>query len=140
MSTLAKQEAASPTRVRVFVYWGSTVVLSSELLVGGMWGIFQIPRTREMLQHLGYPDYFNVMLGIWYALGGVALLAPRFPRLKEWAYAGVTFVYTGAAASHLAVHDRISTLAPPVVFLTLTFASWALRPESRRLPGRTRTH
>jgi hypothetical protein len=65
MATLTKQRAASATRVRVIAYWGSTVVLSSELLVGGMWGIFQIPRTREMLQHLGYPAYFNVMLGIW---------------------------------------------------------------------------
>jgi hypothetical protein len=45
------------------------------------------------------------IIGVWYVLGGVALLVPRFPRLKEWAYAGLVFIYTGAVASHLAVGD-----------------------------------
>src|SRR6185312_3994416 len=135
MATLTKQGAASTARVRAIVYWASTLLLCSELLAGGVWGIFQIPRTRVMLQHLGYPAYFNVLLGIWYALGGIALLTPRFPRLKEWAYAGVTFVYSGAIASHLAVHDSLSSVVPPAVFLALTFTSWAMRPGSRRLAG-----
>ncbi|WP_253851517.1 DoxX family protein [Mycobacterium sp. 1423905.2] len=85
------------------------------------------------MQHLGYPSYFDVLLGVWYALGGLALLAPGFPRLKYWAYAGAIIVYTGAVVSHLAVGDPIRTSAGPVFFLILTFSSWALRPPSRRL-------
>jgi hypothetical protein len=50
--------------------------------------------------HLGYPLYFVTILGFWKVLGAMALLAPRFPRLKEWAYAGTFFEMTGAAASH----------------------------------------
>lgn len=137
MATFTKRRPASTGRVRTIVYWVCTLVLCSELLVGGVWGILQIPRTRMMLQHLGYPGYFSVLLGVWYALGGIALLAPGFPRLKEWAYAGVTFVYIGAVVSHLSVHDSVSTAAPPAVFLGLTFASWAMRPGSRRLADHT---
>lgn len=83
------------------------MLLAAEMLVGGMWGILRIPYAREMMAHLGYPGYFTELLGVWYVLGGVALLTQRFPRLKEWAYAGATFVYTGAIVSHLAVHDHL---------------------------------
>jgi hypothetical protein len=57
----------------------------------------------EVMAHLGYPAYFVSILGVWRVLGDVAVLAPRLPRLKEWAYVG------------------------------LFTASWALRPESRKL-------
>jgi uncharacterized membrane protein YphA (DoxX/SURF4 family) len=86
-----------------------------------------------IIQHLGYPAYFMTILGIWYVFAGVALLAPRFPRLKEWAYAGLVFNYTGAAASHLAMGDSGVTLVAPIMFTGLVFASWTLRPLTRRL-------
>jgi hypothetical protein len=38
---------------------------------------------------------------MWNMLGAAALLAPRFPRLKEWAYAGAFFVCSGAIVSHV---------------------------------------
>ena len=135
MAILADSIAAvARSRSRAIAYWVTTVALAAEMLVGGMWGIMRIPYARDMMDHLGYPDYFTVLLGVWYALGGVALLAPRFPRLKEWAYAGATFVYTGAVVSHLAVDDPVRTVVAPSLFLLLTFASWALRPTPRLLP------
>jgi len=84
------------------------------------------------MEHLGYPAYFMTILGVWYLLAGVALLAPRFPRLKEWAYAGLVFTYTGAVASHLAAGGGAETLIGPIGFTGLAFASWALRPPGRR--------
>ena len=72
---------------------------------------------------------------IWYILAGVALLVSRFPRLKEWAYAGLFFIYTGAFMSHLAVGDPAFMLIAPVVFTSLVLVSWALRPATRRLPN-----
>ena len=84
---------------------------------------------------MGYPTYLMTMLGVWYALAGVALLAPRLPRLKEWAYAGLLFNYTGAAASHLVVGDRAGGLLGPFVFTGFLVASWALRPPARCLAG-----
>src|SRR5574342_326967 len=125
---------ASPiaSRSRPIGYWVATVLVAAELIVGGAWDVLRIPYVRAVVQHLGYPDHFLVILGVWKLLGAVALLAPRFPRLKEWAYAGAVFNYTGAVASHLAVGDGAVAVLYPAVQLGLVAASWALRPPARR--------
>jgi uncharacterized membrane protein len=94
--------------------------------------ILRLPPFTGIIAHLGYPAYFAVILGIWKVLGAVAVLVPRFPRLKEWAYAGMFFCMTRAAASHLAVDDPAGTLLAPIVFTGLMGASWLLRPPARR--------
>lgn len=81
--------------------------------------------------HLGYPLYFMTIIGLWKVLGSVALLAPGFPRVKEWAYAGIFFNMTGAAVSHVAVGDAAWHVAVTLAFAALAIASWALRPASR---------
>src|SRR4029450_8370499 len=103
-----------------------------ECIGGGAMGALQLPPFRDTATHLGYPVYFMSILGVWYISAGLILLAPRLPRLKEWAYAGLVINYTGAAASHIAVGDDAKTLVGPTVFLILTAASWALRPSTRR--------
>jgi hypothetical protein len=82
--------------------------------------------------HLGYPSYFLVLLGSWKVLGAVALLVPLRPLLKEWAYAGAFFVYTGAIVSHLSAGYDRGKVGVLVVITALTVASWMLRPPSRR--------
>jgi len=122
----------SSTRAGVIAYWITTAVLATECIVGGVWGGLQLSPFRDTATHLGYPEYFMSILGVWYVSAGVVLLAPRLPRLKEWAYAGLVFNYTGAAASHIWTGDGAERLVAPVIFLGLTVASWALRPPSRR--------
>ena len=85
------------------------------------------------MTRLGYPVYFARILGVWEVLAGIALLVPRFARLKEWAYAGIFFNMTGAAVSRAVRGDDVSHIAAPLVFAGLTVASWALRPPSRTL-------
>jgi uncharacterized membrane protein YphA (DoxX/SURF4 family) len=132
--------AIAPTRLSNTAYWIITAVLATECLVGGAMGGLQMSPFRDTAIHLGYPAYFMSILGVWYVSAGVVLLAPRLPRLKEWAYAGLVFNYTGAAASHLWVGDGVGKLVAPVAFLGLTAASWALRPRSRRdFPRAART-
>ena len=87
----------------------------------------------EAMTKLEYPSYLAVILGVWKVLGGVAVLIPRFPRLKEWAYAGMLFDLTGAAASHAACGDPVGEIVTPLVILGIGMASWALRPDSRTL-------
>jgi uncharacterized membrane protein YphA (DoxX/SURF4 family) len=128
---LGGSAASSPSRS--IAYWVITVLVATECLVGGMMGALRRPRFIGIMEHLGYPAYFMTIIGVWYVLAGVALLAPRFPRLKEWAYAGLVFNYTGAAASHLAVGDPAVTLVAPIIFTALVGASWALRPSARRV-------
>src|SRR5262245_11469082 len=130
MTSLASSAAFS--RSRLIAYWVTTVLLSAELLVGGVWDVLRIPYVRDVVERLGYPDYLLLILGVWKLPGAVALLVPRFPRLKDWTYAGLVFNMTGAAASHLAVGDGAETLVGPILFTGLAFASWALRPPDRR--------
>jgi uncharacterized membrane protein YphA (DoxX/SURF4 family) len=126
---------AAPLRSRTIAYWGCTLVLATENIVGGVLAIVRYTPYVKMMEHLGYPVYLTTIIGIWYGLAGVALLAPRFPRIKEWAYAGLVINYTGAAASHMAAGDGVGALVAPTIFTVLATASWALRPPVRRLDG-----
>jgi uncharacterized membrane protein YphA (DoxX/SURF4 family) len=135
MTNLAS--SALTSRRRIIGYWVTTVLVVFELALGGVWDVLRVPQVRGLIERLGYPPYFLVILGIWKLLGAVALVIPRFPRLKEWAYAGVLFDLTGAIASLLASGlTDASTMAYPIVMTGVAVASWALRPSSRRLgPG-----
>ena len=82
-------------------------------------GALRLQPFLGIIEHLGYPAYFMTIIGIWYVLAGLALLVPKCPRLKEWAYAGLIFNYTGAAASHIAAGDRAVMLVGPIVFVCL---------------------
>jgi hypothetical protein len=122
------------SRRRTVAYWVTTALLVSELLLGGIWDVLRVPQVLGLIHRLGYPSYFLVILGIWKLLGAVALTVPRFPRLKEWAYAGAFFDLTGAVSSQLASGwIDFGQLIYPTVMTGVALMSWALRPPSRRL-------
>ena len=122
-------------RSRTIAYWATTVFLALNAAAAGSMDILRIQPFFGVLLHLGYPAYFAAILGTWKLLGGLALLAPRYPRLKEWAYAGCFIDYTAAIASYLAVGEgTASNLAGPIVSIALLCLSWGLRPSSRRIP------
>jgi uncharacterized membrane protein YphA (DoxX/SURF4 family) len=121
-------------RFRTIGYWVISAPVLLETTVGAQWDLARIPYVTETLQHLGYPLYLLTIMGIAKVLAIIALLAPRLPRLKEWAYAGIFFVYAGAASSHFAVQDPTDKVVVPIVFAILTLVSWATRPPSRRDP------
>jgi putative NADH-flavin reductase/uncharacterized membrane protein YphA (DoxX/SURF4 family) len=147
LASLLLDEAERPTHVRRIVgvstpagrgrtiaYWLATLVLATDCIVGGVMGGLRMQPFLGIIGHLGYPPYFMTILGVWYLLAGLALLAPRLPRLKEWAYAGLVFNYTGAAVSHVVSGDGAGALIGPILFAGLTFTSWTLRPSTRALP------
>jgi len=121
--------------VRLVAYWLFTVLIAFELAAGALWDVLRIEYVRVDLTHLGYPLYLLGILGTWRIPGALTLLMPRFPRLKEWAYAGAFFDYTGAAASHFLVGHQAQQWMAPLIFSGITLLSWSLRPASRRLPG-----
>jgi uncharacterized membrane protein YphA (DoxX/SURF4 family) len=121
------------TTLKTSAYWLTTGLLALEFAVGGAFQIARPPLVMTGMAHLGYPAYFATLLGVWKLLGAVALLVPGFPRIKEWAYAGIFFDVTSAVVSILAVGDGLSQAILPLVFVALTVASWALRPASRSM-------
>ena len=124
----------SISRTRLTFYWITTILAAFQLGSGGVADIVLPAAVLEGMTHLGYPKYFCVLLGIWKVLAAITILAPGFPRLKEWAYAGAFFELTGAVFSHIAVGDPAVTLIGPIICTGLLAASWALRPASRRIP------
>ena len=125
------------TKAKNIAYWTTTGLVGFFIGGGGAAQIWQYKvNPHGVVPVLGYPMYFFAILGFWKVLGAVAILVPRFPRLKEWAYAGIFFDLTGAAASCAAVGGYgaygFHVLAP-LIIAGLTVASWALRPESRTI-------
>jgi uncharacterized membrane protein YphA (DoxX/SURF4 family) len=118
-------------KARKVGYWISTVIVALLILSGG---VAQVTlQNAEGFKQLGYPVHFMVLLGIWKLLGGVALLVPRFPRVKEWAYAGIFIDFSGAAVTAAACGSGAGHIIAPIVCTAILCASWALRPESRTL-------
>ncbi len=120
-------------KAKAVAYWVTTVLLA--LLIGSG-GIMQALKAHDALAgitRLGYPEYFVVLLGMWKVLGAITIAVPRFPRLKEWAYAGIVFDLTGASVSHAANGSPIGNVIAPLLFTAMAVASWSLRPPSRRL-------
>jgi uncharacterized membrane protein YphA (DoxX/SURF4 family) len=123
------------TKSKNIAYWTTTILVAFFIGSGGVAQVARVQGTVDGFVHiLGYPVYFVTILGVWKVLGAIAILVPRFPRLKEWAYAGIFFDLTGAAASNAAVGGYGSYafhIIAPLVIAGLTVASWALRPQNR---------
>lgn len=124
------------TKRNKIIYWVATAWLALGMLSAGIVQLIQIDAEVDMMIHLGYPAYLLVILGASKILGVAAVLIPKFPLLKEWAYAGFFFTMTGAIISHLALGDSVGEILPPLLLLILTVASWYFRPADRKMmPG-----
>src|SRR6185312_13169671 len=124
-------------KAKNIAYWTTTILVAFFIGGGGVAQVARVKGTVDGFVHiLGYPAYFVTILGVWKILGAIAILVPRFPRLKEWAYAGIFFDLTGAAASTAAVGVYGAYgfhILAPLIITAILVASWALRPESRKI-------
>ncbi|MDJ1132402.1 DoxX family protein [Streptomyces iconiensis] len=119
-------------RPRSLTYWSATLIIAAESLVYGIWYVLRTDSVRAVFeQDLGYPSFAALIIGVCKVAGAVVLVARGVPRLKEWAYAGVFFLYSGAVASQSATGDPAAATIP-LGFAALTAASWLTRPAPRR--------
>jgi uncharacterized membrane protein YphA (DoxX/SURF4 family) len=121
------------TRTRTITYWTSTALVAFVLLSGGVAYLARRADAAAGIEQLGYPAYVLIILSVWKVAGGLVVLAPRLPRLKEWAYAGAVFDLTGAAASHLARGNDARHVIVPLALTVVALISWATRPAHRTL-------
>jgi len=118
------------------IYWIATLWLSLGMISTGAVQLFKQKAGQgglDTITELGYPIYILTILGVWKVLGVIAVLTPKFPLLKEWAYAGFFFAMSGAIFSHMASGNSIKEIFPPLLLLILTMVSWYFRPPGRKI-------
>ncbi|GHO60967.1 DoxX family protein [Ktedonobacter robiniae] len=131
--TVSMNVSLRSAKGKAIAYWTVTAALVFVMLAGATGELTQQFGTVETHTVLGYPLFLLNIIGTWKILGVIAIVVPRFPRLKEWAYAGMFFNMTGAFLSHAIVGDSKFHLIYTGSVLLLVVASWALRPQSRTL-------
>ena len=121
------------TKRNKIIYWIATIWLAVAMLASGLQQIFHTKSFVDIIVPLGYPIYFLTILGIWKILGVVALLIPKFPLLKEWAYAGLFFAMSGAMFSHIASGNSLTEIFPSLILLIMIVLSWYFRPADKKI-------
>lgn len=114
------------------IYWIATGWLALGMLSTGLVQLLQQKEQVDLMSTLGYPVYFLTILAIWKLLGVIAVLLPRLPLLKEWAYGGFFFAMSGAVFSHIASGSPAKDFFGPLLLIVLTLTSWYFRPEDRK--------
>ena len=117
---------------RKIAYWASTIIICVLSLFAAFSYLSGNQQAVQGFAHAGYPQHLRVILGVAKLLGALTLLAPGFPTLKEWAYAGFTFAWISAHIAHHEAHDPHLTQVLPLILLALMFVSYFTRPASRR--------
>lgn len=121
------------TKARKITYWIFTLWLSLGMLSTGIFQTLNIKEETEFIIRLGFPAYILTFLGVSKILGVVAVLMPKYPLVKEWAYAGFFFTMAGAAYSHIVAGSPAKDIFPPFLLLALTAISWYTRPAERKV-------
>lgn len=121
------------TRGHRIIYWVSTLWLALGMTSTGIVQLIKIDEEVDLMARLGYPGYMLTILGTWKLLGVVAVLVPRFPLIKEWAYAGFFFNMSGAVISHLISGSDPKEHFGPILLIALTVVSWYFRPADRKI-------
>ncbi len=133
--TLVNEKTNFLSKMKKVFYWICTGLLLFELLFGATWDFNWVNKgfVKGVFEHLGYPLYLGTLLGISKILAAVAIMVPRFSILKEWAYAGVFYIFAGAVYSHVANGEDTGKAIFPFIFLCITMGSWGLRATSKRI-------
>ncbi|ASW73467.1 hypothetical protein IQ37_15495 [Chryseobacterium piperi] len=128
METSTKSQKRNKIIYWIFMLWLSLGMIST--------AIVQLLKNKDEVENftsLGYPIYLMIIIGVWKILGVIAVLIPKTPLLKEWAYAGFFFVMSGAIISHMASDHNFSKIFASLLLLILTIISWYFRPADRKM-------
>ncbi|HVA98815.1 MAG TPA: DoxX family protein [Bacteroidia bacterium] len=109
------------------IFWTATIFIF--LMEGVMTALTsQTQMAKDGIKHLGYPEYFAMLLMIFKMLGALALIIPQVPvRIKEWAYAGFAFDFIFAFVSLWAVDGLNGKTFFPIIVLGILVVSYVYR-------------
>lgn len=101
------------------LYWTFTVLFALIMLSTALPNVMMSPDSIDLIHtQLGFPKYFIMFVGVAKILGVIGILVPGYPRVKEWAYAGLFFDLTAATVSGIAVEG----FNPMQLFMLVFFA------------------
>ncbi len=115
------------------IYWIATIWLALGMASSGVVQLLKVEAEIDFILKLGYPFYFLTLISIWKIVGVITILIPKFPLLKEWAYAGFFFLMSGALFSHIAAGNVVQEMFPPILLIVLTVVFWYFRPLDRKI-------
>jgi hypothetical protein len=115
-------------------FWALTLFFCLMMLMDGISGVLQVDGGKAPMIKLGYPIYLMTILGLFKIAGALSILQTKFITLKEWAYAGFTLNYLGAAMSWIAIGEALN-LVFPVIALAIMFLTYYFWKRYLRLPS-----
>ena len=113
------------------LYWIFTGLYAAFIIVSSIPNVISSASSVDMVvKQMGYPAYFLPFIGVAKILGGIALLVPGFPRIKEWAYSGLMFDLIAAVYSFIALGLPVSNWVPMFLFVAVLGASYFFLPQT----------
>jgi uncharacterized membrane protein YphA (DoxX/SURF4 family) len=110
-------------KLAVVLTWGLQILMGVMFVALGT-GKFNDPGWARSFARWGYPEGFHFVIGVAEALGGLALLVPRF---VPYGAALLMAVMLGAVLTH-AVHGETNRLMVPLVYTALVgLVGWLRR-------------
>lgn len=122
-------------RTKIF-YWIFTILFGGLMIFTSIPDLLQSKEAVDFISKLGYPNYFIPFIGVAKLLGSIAILTPGYPRLKEWAYAGLAYDLIAAVYSQIAVagiQPEMSFMILPIVLGVLSYFYYHRLQKSKTL-------
>jgi hypothetical protein len=119
-------------KVTIF-YWIFTGLFAFMMLGAAIPDIMSAPVASQGMAELGYPAYFIPFIGIAKLLGVAAILIPGYPRIKEWAYAGLFFDLIGATYSIMSAGKPAVNWVPMIIPILLGVGSYVYYQKRRKI-------
>lgn len=124
MKTIETPSLSVPTKKTTIIYWICTGLFAFFMVGAAIPDLLSVPMAVAGFKEMGYPAYLLPFLGIAKLLGVVAILIPGYPRLKEWAYAGLVFDLIGAIYSIYSIGKPVSAWGPVFIPLLVGIGSY----------------
>lgn len=122
------------------LYWTFTGLFALSMFFSGIQNAMVTADSVALFSHLGYPTYVSPFLGIAKILGAIGILIPGYPRLKEWAYAGLFFDLVGATYSSIMTDGFQLPMLGMLIFFGLFGLSYLYHRKRQHAFGVVLTH
>lgn len=118
-------------KLKIF-YWIFTGLFAAFMIMSAIPDIIVHPEAIKGFEKMDMPAYLIPFVGVAKLLGSIAILVPGFPRLKEWAYAGLFFDLIGAIYSMYSAGIPASDWAFALLPVAIGIVSYVLYHKKQK--------